>query len=197
MHCRSRAVSPTILPKYATEAEHDGRKYSFSVPDLEVLQCTQCGAIALNDAAIERIEDAMRIEAGLLLPAEIRRKRGLLGLNQQEMADYLRISMHTLSRWETGAQIQPRAMDLYLRLFFEVAEARQFLGLGEVAADSRRSTEEFLRDFEDEIDTSSSVGDPRDVCISEPMGHPGEFPAGLASSQGRESTKTIGLRLAA
>jgi len=36
MHCRSRAVSPAIVPSHAMETEHDGRKYSFSVPNLEV-----------------------------------------------------------------------------------------------------------------------------------------------------------------
>jgi DNA-binding transcriptional regulator YiaG len=129
MHCRSRAVVPAILLSYATEAEHDGRKYSFSVPNLEVLRCENCGAIVLNDAANERIEDTLRATIGLLSPLEIRQKREALGLNQQELADYLRISMHTLSRWETGAQLQQRVMDTYLRLFFEVPEARRYLGV--------------------------------------------------------------------
>jgi putative zinc finger/helix-turn-helix YgiT family protein len=140
MHCRQRTVSPTALPSYPVELEHDGRKYAFSVPNLHVLQCQNCGAIVLNDSANERIEDALRAAIGLLSPSEIRQRREALGLNQQQLADYLRISMYTLSRWETGAQIQQRAMDWFLRTFFEVAEARRFLGLPrrecEVAGDA-------------------------------------------------------------
>ena len=112
MHCRQRTVSPTTLSSYPVELEHDGRKYSFSVPNLDVLQCQNCGAIVLNDSANERIEDALRATIGLLSPCEIRRRREALGLNQQQLADYLRISMYTLSRWETGAQIQQRAMSI-------------------------------------------------------------------------------------
>jgi DNA-binding transcriptional regulator YiaG len=126
-----------ILPSYETSSEHDGRPYSFSVSDLEVLQCQNCQAIVLTDAANERIENALRTAVGLLSPAEIRRKREALCLNQQQLADLLRISMHTLSRWETGAQIQQRAMDLYLRTFFEVPEARRFLGGPSYDASSR------------------------------------------------------------
>ena len=103
LHCRERAVSTTILPSYAIETEHDGRKYSFSVPNLKVLQCQNCKAIVLDESANETIEGALREAIGLLSPSEIRRKREALGLNQQQLADYLRISMYTLSRWETGA----------------------------------------------------------------------------------------------
>ena len=101
LHCRERAVSPTVLPIYTKETEHDGRKYMYSVPDLAVLQCQNCKAVVLGDAANERIEEALRTAIGLLFPSDIRRKREALGLNQQQLADFLRISMHTLSRWET------------------------------------------------------------------------------------------------
>ena len=129
MHCRERAVSPTTVHSYPVEMEHDGRKYSFAVTDLQVLQCQNCQAIILNDSANDRIFDALRVAAGLLTPTEIRQKRNALGYNQQEPADYLNISMFTLSRWETGAQIQQRAMDKFLRVFFQSAEARSILGV--------------------------------------------------------------------
>jgi putative zinc finger/helix-turn-helix YgiT family protein len=129
MHCRERAVSPTTVPSYPVEMEHDGRKYSFSVPNLDVLQCQNCREIILDDSANDRIFDALRVSAGLLTPAEIRQNRDALGYTQQQLADYLRISMFTLSRWETGAQIQQRAMDALLRVFFQSNEARRILGV--------------------------------------------------------------------
>jgi putative zinc finger/helix-turn-helix YgiT family protein len=124
--CRERAVHPaTIL--YTAELQHDGRPYTVQVPDLQVHRCDRCGALTLDDSANRRVSDALRREAGLLLPAEIRRQREALGLTQKQLASALHLAESTLSRWETGAQIQQRAMDLLLRLFFEIPEARRFL----------------------------------------------------------------------
>ena len=59
MVCRERAVSSTTLASYATEMEHDGRKYAISVPDFHVLKCQHCGEIFLDQAANERLSDAV------------------------------------------------------------------------------------------------------------------------------------------
>jgi hypothetical protein len=72
---RERAVTPTKLDRYEVELEHDGRKYAISVPDLLVLKCGNCGEVCLDDAADERLSEALRAAAGLLSPAEIRRGR--------------------------------------------------------------------------------------------------------------------------
>jgi putative zinc finger/helix-turn-helix YgiT family protein len=125
--CRERAVSPTVLPTYTTELEHDGRTYTVSVKELRVQQCEHCKAIVLDDDANAAISAALRHEAGLLSPEEIRANRERLGLSQRQLAQCLRISESTLSRWSTGAQIQQRAMDALLRVFFESAEARSIL----------------------------------------------------------------------
>jgi putative zinc finger/helix-turn-helix YgiT family protein len=129
--CRQRALSPATMP-YTTEVEHDGRVYTISIPALDVLRCTNCGAIVLDDAANEAISSAFRAEAHLLTPAQIRQGREGLGLSQKQLAGYLDIAVSTLSRWETGAQIQQRAMDKLLRAFFDVPEFREYLGLREV-----------------------------------------------------------------
>jgi transcriptional regulator with XRE-family HTH domain len=195
LHCRKRAVSPAILPSYAMETEHDGRPYSFSVPNLEVLQCQNCKAVVLTDAANEKIEDALRAAVGLLSPAEIRRRREALGFKQQQLADLLRISMHTLSRWETGAQIQQRAMDMYLRTFFEVPEARRFLGAAEVKPASPQTDDAFLHDFE--LDVDSQVPDSQEAPAFEAHGGLGEISSGLLTCDAPKTTNTVGLRLAA
>jgi putative zinc finger/helix-turn-helix YgiT family protein len=128
MVCRERAVAPVTLDRYETELEHDGRKYAISVADLAVLKCRHCGEVYLDEAADERLSEALRAAAGLLPPAEIRRGREGLGLTQKQLANQLRISEFTLSRWETGAQIQQRSMDAFLRVFFQSGEARRLLG---------------------------------------------------------------------
>ena len=48
-------------------------------------------------------------------------------MSQQELAEQLGVAKETISRWETGAMIQSRAMDNLLRLFFESEEARTLL----------------------------------------------------------------------
>ena len=99
-------------------------KYSVTLTGFNVLQCKRCSEIVLDDAADERLSEALRKEAGLLSPQEIHQNRLALGYTQQQLADYLRISMFTLSRWETGAQIQQRGMDALMRVFFQSREAR-------------------------------------------------------------------------
>jgi DNA-binding transcriptional regulator YiaG len=127
--CGQRSVSPIALPCYRTFLEHDGRKYDVVVHNLEVAQCWNCHAVVLDDNANGRLSDALRNAAGLLLPSEIRAQREALGLTQKALAAYLLIAEATLSRWETGAQIQQRAMDAFLRVFFRSAEARCILGV--------------------------------------------------------------------
>ena len=94
----------------------------------------------LDDAADGRLNDALRKEIGLLAPDEIRRNRLALGYTQQQLADYLRISMFTLSRWEAGAQIQQRGMDALMRVFFQSNEARVILGVPNVTDASEQSS---------------------------------------------------------
>ena len=127
MYCRERAVAPTTLPVYKSEAAHDGRTYTIDVKDLEVLRCAHCGEMALDDAANRRVSDAVREKVGLLFPEEIRAKREALGFTQKQLASLLCVSEFTLSRWETGAQLQQRCMDRFLRCFFDVSEVRGFL----------------------------------------------------------------------
>jgi putative zinc finger/helix-turn-helix YgiT family protein len=112
---------------YQTEVTHDGRTYLLNLPALHVLRCGSCGSIVLDDEADEKISDALRAAAGLLSPEEIRRGREALGLTQKQLAHYLQVGESTLSRWETGGQIQQRSLDRLMRTFFHVPEARRFL----------------------------------------------------------------------
>jgi putative zinc finger/helix-turn-helix YgiT family protein len=47
---------------------------------------------------------------------EIRQGREKLALTQKQFANLLGVGEATVSRWETGAQIQQRAMDRFLRV---------------------------------------------------------------------------------
>jgi putative zinc finger/helix-turn-helix YgiT family protein len=124
--CGEKKVRPTVTD-YTAEMEHDGRSYTIRVPNLELLECESCKTRMLTDEARRSLSYALRKEAGLLLPGEIREHRLTLGLNQDQLAKYLKVAKETVSRWETGGQIQQRAMDLLLRIFFGVPFVRYWL----------------------------------------------------------------------
>jgi YgiT-type zinc finger domain-containing protein len=54
MVCRKQTVSPATLDSYATELEHDGRKYAIALVDFQVLKCRHCGEVYLDEAADEK-----------------------------------------------------------------------------------------------------------------------------------------------
>lgn len=124
--CGHRAVVPTVAP-YALDMEHDGRSYSVTIEELRAPRCGRCGEIVLDDCANRQISEAFRKQLGLLTPEQIRQHRGQLGKTQRELATALGVAEATLSRWETGAQIQQRAMDRLLRLYFALASVRAAL----------------------------------------------------------------------
>ena len=124
--CAKPALSPTIVD-YSTVMEHDGRSYSITVPNLEILECESCHERVLPDNALERIIDELRAKAGLLAPLEIREKRKRLGLTQEQLANHLGIAKETVSRWETGGQIQQRHSDLILRAYFDLPAFQEYL----------------------------------------------------------------------
>jgi putative zinc finger/helix-turn-helix YgiT family protein len=116
-----------VTEPYSVQVDHDGRKYQVTVPALTVPKCSNCGTIQIDSEAGEQIDKAFRMAAGLLSPEDIRAGREKLRLNQQEFADTLGIATSTLSRWETGAQVQQRVMNDYLRAFFKVPALRRYL----------------------------------------------------------------------
>lgn len=124
--CGKRAVNPQVV-EYTTEKEHDGRAYSLKIPNLQIFECEECHTRTLPDDSSDKVTDALREAAGLLTPKEIRDKRKHLGLTQEQLANFLKVAKETVSRWETGGQIQQRSMDLLLRLFFNVPEVRRWL----------------------------------------------------------------------
>jgi putative zinc finger/helix-turn-helix YgiT family protein len=125
--CRERAVRPVTLDSYTADLDHDGRTYTVTVKNLDVLQCERCAKQVIPDDSFDRLTADLRRQAGLLSPEEIKQNRDRLHLTQKALAEYLRVSVSTLCRWETGGQIQQRAMDLLLRAFFHVPDVRKWL----------------------------------------------------------------------
>jgi len=124
--CRKREVFPAE-GEYTTEVVHDGRTYTVTLPALRTPRCRACGEVVLDTEANRQISQAFRRQANLLTPEEIRQSRKALSLTQEQLAALLGVAEASLSRWETGAQIQQRSLDKLLRLFFELPEVRSTL----------------------------------------------------------------------
>jgi len=69
-----------------------------------------------DDETDQQISAAFRRAAGLPAPEEIRQGREKLALTQKQLANLLGVGEGTVSRWGTGARIQQRAMDRFLRV---------------------------------------------------------------------------------
>ena len=112
---------------YTATVEHDGRSYEVEVLALEVPKCQKCGKLVLVDSANRRISEALRKTAKLLFPAEIRQNRERLHLTQKQLANLMEVAVETVSRWETGAQIQQRSFNKLLKAIFRSPEVRKQL----------------------------------------------------------------------
>jgi HTH-type transcriptional regulator/antitoxin MqsA len=95
------------------------------------LSCPKCHEIVLRFQDARRLgEDAIAIyrrRHGLLSADEIRGIRERFGLTQAEFARLLRLGANTLSRWESGRNVQTEAMDTLLRLIRDVPGSIDYL----------------------------------------------------------------------
>jgi putative zinc finger/helix-turn-helix YgiT family protein len=124
--CHQQTVERGTQP-YSTDVQYDGRTHTVEVPEFHVPRCKNCGAIVLDDQANDQITDALRRQVGLLTPAQIRNNRDSLGLKQRDFATLLGVGESTVSRWETGSQIQQKSLDKLMRIYFAIPEVRDAL----------------------------------------------------------------------
>jgi len=102
-----------------------------SVPSARFLGCPKCGEIVLRYEDSKRLhEDAIAIyrkRHGLLSADEIRVIRDRFGLTQSSLARLLRLGANTVSRWESGRNVQTAAMDILLRLIRDLPGSIDYL----------------------------------------------------------------------
>jgi putative zinc finger/helix-turn-helix YgiT family protein len=102
-----------------------------AVPSAAHLHCPKCGEVLLRFQDSKRLgEDAIAIyrrKHGLLSADEIRGIRERFGLTQGDLARLLRLGANTVSRWESGRNVQTGAMDILLRLIRDLPESIDYL----------------------------------------------------------------------
>ncbi len=95
------------------------------------LRCPRCDETVLRYNEWGRLEKTAfaiyRTKHGLLSDEEIREIRESLGLTQAELASLLRLGGNTISRWESGRNVQSAAMDVLLRLIRDMPESLKYL----------------------------------------------------------------------
>ena len=125
-NCLRDEVYPVTMP-YTTEIKHDGLTYSLAIPVLTIPKCRACGELVFSNSVDDQIVRALRTQARLLTPQQIREGRDALGLRSKAFAERLGVANEALAEWETGMMIQSRAMDNLLRAYFALPELRTFL----------------------------------------------------------------------
>ncbi len=102
-----------------------------AVPSATHLVCPKCGEILLRFRDAKRLgEDAISIyrkKHGLLSADEIRAIRERFELTQADLASLLRLGANTVSRWESGRNVQTAAMDVLLRLIRDLPGSIEYL----------------------------------------------------------------------
>ena len=135
---RGRALPDDACPACGTTmAEKRGRLRlpvngeEVTVPSAAHLSCPKCGEIVLRYRDSRRLgEDAAAIyrkKHGLLSAEEIRALRERFDLTQADLARLLRLGANTVSRWESGRNVQTGAMDILLRLIRDLPGSLEYL----------------------------------------------------------------------
>jgi putative zinc finger/helix-turn-helix YgiT family protein len=102
-----------------------------SVPSALHLRCPKCDEVVLRFSDARRLqEDAIRVyrkKHGLLSADGIRALRERFGLTQSELARLLHLGANTISRWESGRNVQTEAMEMLLRLLRDLPGSLDYL----------------------------------------------------------------------
>ncbi|HVA50411.1 MAG TPA: helix-turn-helix domain-containing protein [Pirellulales bacterium] len=136
--CAKKEVELATI-SYDAEIRHDGRLHKFAVPNLDIPVCRACGEKVFSEKVDDQINVALRSHLNLLTPADMRTGLEHIGMTQRDAADRLGVAEATLSRWLTDTQIQSRAMDNLLRVFFAFPQVRNALGGSAQRLSRRRS----------------------------------------------------------
>jgi putative zinc finger/helix-turn-helix YgiT family protein len=135
---RGRVVADDACPACGTKMVEKRRTLRLpvngeevAVPSAAHLACPKCAEILLRFQDAKRLgEDAIatyRKKHGLLSADEIRAIRERFGLTQADLARLLRLGANTVSRWESGRNVQTAAMDMLLRLIRDLPGSIEYL----------------------------------------------------------------------
>lgn len=129
------------LKRSATKIRGELRGERFAI-EMGGLVCPRCGFATVEGKDMPEymrlVADAYRSKHGLLTSEEIRERRRRAGMSQAGFADYLRVGVASLKRWEMG-KVQDASSDELIRLKTDERAARQnVVSIAEAARPGRR-----------------------------------------------------------
>ena len=135
---RGRVLPNDACPRCGTMMKEARRRLKLpingediTVPSAAHLKCPKCGEIILRFEEAKRLHkdasEVYRRKHGLLSSDEIRAIRRRFNLNQADLARLLRLGANTVSRWESGRNVQTAAMDMLLRLIRDLPGSIDYL----------------------------------------------------------------------
>ena len=133
-----KQLADNSCPRCGTVMKEAASQLSFPINGEEIavqgsphLRCHKCDEIVLRLDESRRLRECAlelyRKQYGLLPGVEIRRLRERLKLTQGQLAELLRLGVNTISRWESGRNVQTAAMDVLLRLVRDVPGSIEYL----------------------------------------------------------------------
>lgn len=101
------------------------------VPSMAHLKCPKCGEVMFGlKEGMRGTQEAVKIyreKYNLLSADEIKAIREKFDLTQAELAQLLRLGANTVSRWESGRNVQSAAMDTVLRMIRDLPGSIEYL----------------------------------------------------------------------
>ena len=121
----------TNMIKKVSRLHHVVNGEKIMVPRVKHRRCPKCGegVLSLRDAHDLQLRafDIYREKYGLLSAEEIRFIREQVKMTQAALVRLLRLGSNTLSRWESGRNVQTAAMDTLLRLVRDLPGSLAYL----------------------------------------------------------------------
>lgn len=112
--CDSKSVDTTLhTDEFKYGSDDSAVTLRAQVP---VRRCTDCGFDFIDHEGEQLQHEAVCRHLGVLTPSEVRAIRERYGMTRAAFAEATGLGEATLGRWETGAVVQNKANDLYLRL---------------------------------------------------------------------------------
>ena len=153
--CDSESIE-TFLHSHAFKYGSDDSAVTLRVDKLPVRRCTACD-LEFIDHEGERLQhDAVCRHLGVLTPTEVREVRKRYGMTTAAFAETTGLGPATLGRWESGALVQNRANDFYLRLVRIPSVMRILQHISARGSESTRKADASGRAFQ-ELDLNEGV----------------------------------------
>ena len=146
----------TFLHSHAFKYGSDDTAVTLRVDNLPVRRCAACDFEFIDHEGSQLQHEAVCRHLGVLTPTEVREIRKRYGMTAAAFAETTGLGPATLGRWETGALVQNRANDFYLRLVRIPSVMRILQQLSAHGSESTREADVSGRAFQ-EVDLNERV----------------------------------------